>query len=74
MLNQRPAPNEIDDDDDVDLDDFAFFAGCMGGPGVTTPPPGCELANFERSDVEGGDGEVSLNDYALFQQQFTGSL
>jgi|GEM_PF-1389999 len=73
LLNQRRAPCEIDGDSDVDLDDFALFARCIGGPGVTIPPTGCEPADFERSDVEGRDGEVSLNDYALFQEQFTGS-
>ncbi|MCH7926141.1 MAG: hypothetical protein IIC51_11455 [Planctomycetes bacterium] len=74
LLNQRPVPGDIDVDDDVDLHDFARFAGCMGGPRVTTPPPGCEPADFELADLRCGDGEVALNDYALFQQRFSGPL
>ncbi|MBU0703490.1 MAG: thrombospondin type 3 repeat-containing protein, partial [Chloroflexi bacterium] len=30
----------IDLDCDVDIDDFTRFAKCIGGPDVTTPPPG----------------------------------
>lgn len=32
LLNQRPTPNDVDGDDDVQIDDFALFPGCMSGP------------------------------------------
>ena len=49
----------------MDLSDFALFAGCMGGPGVTNPPPGCDPADFEKADLEDDDGDVDERDYAL---------
>jgi hypothetical protein len=73
LLNQSPTPGDMDGDDDVDLNDFALFEGCMGGPGVTTPLPGCDPADFERADLQGSDGDVDLRDCALFQQRFRGS-
>jgi hypothetical protein len=74
LLNQSPTPGDLDGDDDVDLLDFALFAGCMGGPGVTTPPPSCDPADFERADLQADDGDVDLHDCAFFQQRFRGSL
>ncbi len=74
LLNQSPTPGDIDNDGDADLDDFALFAGCMGGPGMTTPPPGCDPADFKRADLQGNDGDVDLNDHALLQRGLTGPL
>jgi len=62
---------DFDDDDDVDLTDFAVFTQCLGGPGVTTPPPGCHPADFSAADFE-GDGDVDLGDYQAFVVNFTG--
>ena len=71
LLNQSPTPGDIDDDGDADLLDFALFADCMGGPGVTTPPPGCDPVDFKRADLQGNDGDVDLNDHARLQHGFT---
>jgi hypothetical protein len=56
---------DLDDDGDVDLDDFLVFAGCMSGPGAGCPG-GCEAADLD------GDDDVDLGDFSVFQQQFTG--
>ena len=66
-------PGDLDDDGDVDLDDYAVFVDCLGGPGVTTPPGGCSADEFDWADVQ-PDGDVDLEDFATFQEVFTGSL
>ncbi len=66
LLNQSAPPGDIDGD--VDLSDFSLFAICMGGPGVTTPPPGCDPTDFERADIQDDDGDVDEPDYARFAQ------
>mgnify|MGYP005848809743 CR=1 FL=1 len=63
----------IDLDCDVDADDFLLFQTCLGGPGVTTPPPGCDPGHFARADTD-GDGDVDLADLAVFGVNFTGPL
>lgn len=55
------ACGDYDCDSDVDLDDFAVFGSCLGGPNVAA---GC-LA-FD-SDC---DGDVDLRDFAAFQNAF----
>ena len=51
---------DFDGDGNVDLDDFAGFPGCMGGPDVTAPSEPCE----EAFDL---DRDVDLADYGEFQ-------
>ena len=53
---------DIDEDCDVDIDDFNLFADCMLGPDVT---PTCT----EDADLD-GDGDVDLMDFVIFQQHF----
>jgi hypothetical protein len=62
-------PGDVDLDADVDLDDFASFAGCLSGAGATAPPVGCGEAEFGGSDID-GDGDVDLVDFAVFTQNF----
>lgn len=52
----------FDDDGDVDLSDFAFFAACFSGTDNPAPstPPGCL-----NSDLD-GDGDVDLDDFLIF--------
>ena len=61
---------DYDGDGDIDLNDFATFAVCFGGPAVTTPPGGCTAEQFECSDID-GDGDVDLADFGTFAVRFT---
>lgn len=63
-------PGDLDGDEDVDADDFLLFELCIGGPGVTTPPPACNPDHFAAADLEGSDGDVDLRDVAEFQAAF----
>jgi hypothetical protein len=61
-----PGPvGDLDGDDDVDMDDFEIFGGCMGGAGTGYPP---ECAEADLDD----DEDVDLVDFANFQTVFTG--
>lgn len=62
-----PAPGDLDEDGDVDLNDFAGFQACFNGAARPPTIPGCELADVD------GDGDVDLNDFAQFQACFNGS-
>ena len=63
----------MDLDCDVDANDLALFGACMAGSGVTTPPPGCDPADFARADVD-DDGDVDLADFAVINRNVTGPL
>jgi predicted CXXCH cytochrome family protein len=63
----------IDLDCDVDIDDLIAFAGCMSGPQVATPPPGCSPEQFVRADVD-HDGDVDIADFMRFSPNFSGPL
>lgn len=56
-------PGDLDDDGDVDIDDFALFPGCMNGPEVGYPLD-CNLADLD------SDGDVDVIDFAEFQTGF----
>jgi hypothetical protein len=64
-------PGDLDGDRDVDLNDFATFAVCFSGSGVTEVPPQCSRASFAGSDLD-GDGDVDLSDFATFSLAYTG--
>jgi hypothetical protein len=53
-------------DGDVDLDDYAPWAGCMHGADESYPAS-CIPFDFEF------DGDVDLLDFARFQEAFTGA-
>jgi uncharacterized lipoprotein YddW (UPF0748 family) len=72
LLCELPAFGDIDHDGDVDFDDFSLFSGCLAGPDITTPPPGCDPDDFASADHD-GDDDVDMADFAAFQQQSTGS-
>lgn len=69
-LQVLPAPGDLDQDGDVDLADHATFAACMGGPGQSSPPPGCTPEDFQAADLD-GDSDVDLEDSASFATHFT---
>jgi hypothetical protein len=60
---------DFDNDGDVDLDDFALFAVCYGGPGY---PPGPDCPSGIDADLD-GDGDVDLLDFMIFATNFTGA-
>ena len=62
---------DLDGDGDVDRDDYDLFAGCMNGPEITSPPPGCDPADFENADLD-SDSDVDLEDFELWEVGFTG--
>ncbi len=64
---------DADGDCDVDLDDYALFAGCLAGPDVDVPPAECTAPEFSATDLD-GDDDVDLADLAGFQQVFSGPL
>ena len=64
-------PGDLDGDGDADLGDYALLAGCMNGPDVSVPPPGCDAANFMNADID-ADSDVDLRDFAVFEAAFTG--
>ncbi|MCK4342299.1 MAG: hypothetical protein KAY37_11320 [Phycisphaerae bacterium] len=74
LLSAPPSvsPVDFDADCDVDIVDFEVFSGCLAGPDVTEPPPGCDPLNFAAADLA-NDGDVDLEDFATFQTSFTGS-
>lgn len=56
---------DLDCDGDVDLDDFAVLADCLGGPEAGLFPD-CEAPDLD------GESDVDLSDFAAFSQAFTG--
>jgi parallel beta-helix repeat protein len=59
------SSGDFDSDADVDLRDFGRFQGCFG----VADPLGCNP--IATPDLD-GDGQVDLDDYALFVTQLTG--
>ncbi len=67
----RATGGDLDLNGTVELNDFATFAVCFGGTGVTEPPPGCSWADFYKADTN-DDGSVDLTDFATFATNYTG--
>ena len=74
-LNGNGVPDEcdmagdLDGDGDVDIDDFAIFAGCMAGPDVIEAPAACDPVDFVYADFD-NDEDVDLADFSLLQMVF----
>ncbi len=56
---------DLDNDGDVDLDDYSILSSCIGGPSTTTTPA-CTIADLD------SNGDVDLADHAIFTRAFTG--
>ncbi|MFQ6049069.1 MAG: hypothetical protein ACE5K7_06875, partial [Phycisphaerae bacterium] len=58
------TPGDLDEDCDVDLDDWALLAGHLQGPGIPASLPAADLD---------GDNDVDLADVEVFVNNFSGS-
>ncbi|MHC4671837.1 MAG: DUF5060 domain-containing protein [Planctomycetota bacterium] len=56
---------DLDNDGDVDQDDFSIFQSCMTGSGGDITP-GCKKADFD------SDADVDLDDFYIFQDCMAG--
>ena len=60
---------DFDDNGEVDLADYEYFADCLTGPADGSLPPGCSTDEFEVADLD-DDGDVDLDDFAQFSTLF----
>lgn len=65
------SAGDLDLDGDIDYDDFLIFTGCVSGPDVTTPPPGCDPVVFDRADLD-CDRDVDTHDVSVLMQNSAG--
>ncbi len=61
------SPGDCNYDSAINLFDFETFTGCMSAPGGGLVEPGCVCFDIDH------DTDVDLDDFKVFQQQFTGS-
>ncbi|MCP4247581.1 MAG: hypothetical protein GY778_11080 [bacterium] len=74
FLDQRRAlidQGDVDGDGVIGLDDWTWFAACLAGPDVVTPPIDCSVEHFDLTDLD-NDGDVDLVDASVFSLNFTG--
>jgi len=64
LLTAQP---DVDDDGDVDMDDFAILEACASGPGLLQNGTDCGTCDFD------GDEDVDQSDFALFQRCLSGT-
>jgi len=60
------TPGDLDNDGDVDQEDFGRFQVCYTAPGVAQDNPACAYARLD------GDVDVDLDDFAVFQNCISG--
>jgi hypothetical protein len=65
-IGRKVAMGDLDDDGDVDQEDFGHLQVCLTGGAAQPPDPGCMAADLD------GDGSVDVEDLALFQSCFSG--
>ena len=68
LRSQRACPfalGDLDDDEDVDGDDFAAMLECLAGPDVSYVE-GCACADLD------SDCDVDIADFGVLQAAFTG--
>ncbi|MCP4251746.1 MAG: hypothetical protein GY778_32340 [bacterium] len=76
LLAGMPLPGDVDNDGDVDLDDYTICADCLAGPGNPPSPslPGVTAQDcLDAFDYE-PDGDVDLANFAYLAAAFTGPL
>jgi hypothetical protein len=72
LTNPTARIPDFDDDGDIDLDDYAFFADCLYGPGTVPDGEICPDDVRWLADMD-MDGDVDLHDGAGFFRSFTGA-
>ncbi|MBI4578994.1 MAG: hypothetical protein HY718_04785 [Planctomycetes bacterium] len=65
-LTVKSHPGDLDDDNDVDLEDWGYFQMCYTGPGIAQPESACQGALLD------GDTDVDLADAEIFVQCLSG--
>jgi hypothetical protein len=63
---------DLDNDGDVDADDYDRFAPCLGGPEFNVQPAECIHLDSATSDFD-TDGDVDLTDFATFAKTYSGT-
>jgi len=74
LLTIRSAlPGDADDDSDVDLNDFAVFVDCLGGPEAPSTPttPGMLVSDCRRVFDRDDDSDVDLRDVSMLLGRFS---
>lgn len=59
-------PADMDDDGDVDIEDFGLFQTCYSGPGIAQTATACTLARLDNDD------DVDHDDFGIFQRCLSG--
>lgn len=60
------APGDLDEDGDVDQDDFGILQACLSGAGIPQTLPHCQSARLD------GDDDVDQDDVAILYGCFSG--
>lgn len=71
LFDYTLADGDLDQDQDVDAEDFSIFMACLAGPDVQQPPEGCSPAEFNLADIN-GDYDVDVSDFHWLQLDFGG--
>jgi len=58
---------DVNDDGDVDEDDFTYFSSCVTGPTVLQADPNCR----DHGDLD-DDNDIDQKDFGVFQRCYTG--
>jgi hypothetical protein len=67
LIQPRLLPPDLDEDCDVDQDDYTEFQDCATGPEIPQLDTECLRADFD------GDSEVEQEDFGFLQQCFAGA-
>jgi len=60
------VPADLDQDGDVDENDYTIYEDCATAPGVGLPSVDCAVADFD------GDNDVDQSDFSVFQRCVSG--
>jgi len=62
-----PKPGDLDEDGDVDQDDFGLLQGCLTGQGIRQTAASCWFADFDM------DSDVDQHDWGAFSRCMSGA-